>query len=56
MRVTRSIIPNLFTLANLFCGFASITAAMNGEIERAALFILLSGIFDALDGVIARLV
>lgn len=56
IRVTRSIIPNLFTLANLFCGFASIIAAMEGHIERAALFILLSGIFDMLDGVIARLV
>lgn len=56
MRVTRSIIPNLFTLANLFCGFAAIISAMNQEIERAALFILLSGIFDMLDGIVARLV
>lgn len=56
MRVTRSIIPNLFTLANLFCGFGSIVASASGELERAALLILLSGIFDALDGFIARLV
>jgi CDP-diacylglycerol---serine O-phosphatidyltransferase len=56
MRVTRSIIPNLFTLANLFCGFSSIIASTSGEFERAAVFILLAGIFDALDGVIARLV
>jgi len=56
MRVTRSIIPNLFTLANLFCGFGSILASSQGEFERAAMLILLSGIFDALDGVIARLV
>ena len=56
MRVTRSIIPNLFTLANLFCGFGSIIASMEGHLDRAALFILLAGIFDALDGVIARLV
>jgi len=56
MRVTRSIIPNLFTLANLFCGFASIISATNGDIDRAALFILMSGVFDMLDGVIARLV
>ncbi len=56
MRVTRSIIPNLFTLANLFCGFASIIACLEGDIERAAVLILLAGLFDALDGVIARLV
>ena len=56
MRVTRSIIPNLFTLANLFCGFTSIIASMQDNVERAALFILLAGVFDALDGVIARLV
>lgn len=56
MRVTRSIIPNLFTLANLFCGFGSIVAAADGDITRAAVLILLSGIFDALDGAVARLV
>jgi CDP-diacylglycerol---serine O-phosphatidyltransferase len=56
MRVTRSIVPNLFTLANLFCGFTSILASMDGNAERAAVFILLAGVFDALDGVIARLV
>ncbi|CAN5501926.1 CDP-diacylglycerol--serine O-phosphatidyltransferase [soil metagenome] len=55
MRVTRSIVPNLFTLANLFCGFAAIIAALENSIERAAFLILLSGIFDALDGVVARL-
>lgn len=55
MRVTRSIVPNLFTLANLFCGFAAIVAALESSIERAAFLILLSGIFDALDGVVARL-
>jgi len=55
MRVTRSIVPNLFTLANLFCGFAAVIAALENSIERAAFLILLSGIFDALDGVVARL-
>ncbi len=56
MRVTRSIVPNLFTLANLFCGFTSVISSMEGHIDRAALFILLAGVFDMLDGVIARLV
>lgn len=55
MRITRSIIPNLFTLANLFSGFSAITLIAHGDMSKAALFILLAGIFDALDGVVARL-
>ncbi len=55
MRVTRSIVPNLFTLANLFCGFAAIIAATDGQPQRAVVLILTAGLFDMLDGVVARL-
>jgi CDP-diacylglycerol--serine O-phosphatidyltransferase len=55
MRITRSIIPNLFTLANLFSGFTAIIHASDGHFQQAAFFILIAGIFDALDGVMARL-
>jgi len=55
MRVTRSIVPNLFTLANLFCGFASIIACTEGDFRKAAVLVLTAGIFDMLDGVVARL-
>lgn len=55
MRVTRSVVPNLFTLANLFCGFASIIASAGGAFERAAWLIVLAAVFDMLDGVVARL-
>jgi len=55
MRVTRSVIPNLFTLANLFCGFASIVASFEGRIEQAAFLIVMAGVFDMLDGVVARI-
>lgn len=55
MRVTRSIVPNLFTLANLFCGFASIVASASNDFDRAALLILLAAVFDSLDGLVARL-
>lgn len=55
MRVTRSIVPNLFTLANLYCGFAAIIAATDGQPERCVVLILTAGIFDMLDGVVARL-
>ena len=55
MRVTRSVVPNLFTLANLFCGFASIVASADGRFEHAAWLIVLAAVFDMLDGVVARL-
>lgn len=55
MRVTRSVIPNLFTVANLFCGFASIVAAFEGRISQAIWLVVTAGIFDMLDGVVARI-
>lgn len=55
MRITRSIIPNLFTLANLFSGFSAIIAISEGDISKAGMFIVLAGLFDVLDGTMARL-
>ncbi len=49
------LIPSLFTVGNIFCGFTSIVAASRGQMERAALFILIAIIADILDGRIARL-
>jgi len=55
MRITRSIIPNLFTLANLFSGFSAIIAISEGDLNKAGMFIVLAGLFDVLDGTMARL-
>ena len=55
MRVTRSFVPNLFTLANLFCGFYAIVVTSQGEFLRGAVFVLAAAIFDTLDGFMARL-
>ena len=49
------IFPNLFTAASAFLGVVSIIASSNGEFEKAAVFILLSLIFDGLDGRVARM-
>jgi len=49
------ILPNLFTTGSLFAGFYGIIATMNGSYYLAAWFILVSSIFDALDGKVARL-
>jgi CDP-diacylglycerol--serine O-phosphatidyltransferase len=50
-----SLLPSLFTLANVFCGWACIVYAMHGELERAAPFIGVALILDMLDGRIARM-
>jgi CDP-diacylglycerol---serine O-phosphatidyltransferase len=49
------ILPNLFTTGGLFAGFYGIVATMDGNYHVAAWFILVSAIFDALDGKVARL-
>ena len=49
------LLPNLFTTGSLFAGFYGIIATMNGGYYVAAWFILISSIFDALDGKVARL-
>jgi len=61
-------LPNLFTAANLFCGFVALTKIVEADltptadgvvnyvpITQALLFILLACIFDLFDGRIARM-
>ena len=47
-------LPNFFTSLNLFCGFYAVIAAINGKFVPAAVSILIAGVFDNLDGKIAR--
>lgn len=49
------LLPSLFTLANMFCGYACVVYAMRGEYETAAPFIGIAIVLDMLDGRIARL-
>jgi CDP-diacylglycerol--serine O-phosphatidyltransferase len=49
------LLPNLITTGGLFAGFYGIVATMNGDYQIAAWFILISAVFDALDGKVARL-
>lgn len=49
------ILPNLFTSMSLFCGFFSVIKSLGGEFQLAAGAILLAGLFDFLDGQVARL-
>jgi CDP-diacylglycerol--serine O-phosphatidyltransferase len=49
------IFPNLFTTGNLFCGFWSIISVFQEKYFYGAMAILLAGVFDVLDGKVARL-
>lgn len=51
----RIAVPSFFTLMNLFCGFLSIISVSNGDYELGAWLIVIAGLFDALDGLMARL-
>ncbi|MBW2646756.1 MAG: CDP-diacylglycerol--serine O-phosphatidyltransferase [Deltaproteobacteria bacterium] len=48
------ILPNLFTSANLFCGFYAIIAAIQGGFVKSAIAIMIAAVFDNLDGKVAR--
>ena len=45
----------LFTVGNLFCGYACIVYSMRGDFDTAAPFIGVAIVLDMLDGRIARL-
>ncbi|MGE5314530.1 MAG: CDP-diacylglycerol--serine O-phosphatidyltransferase [Acidobacteriota bacterium] len=55
MKITRAVVPSLFTVLNMFCGFLSIVQSSDGRFESASYFIILAGVFDSLDGFMARL-
>jgi CDP-diacylglycerol--serine O-phosphatidyltransferase len=57
MRIKKGIylLPNLFTTASLFSGFYSIIASVQEKYYIAAIAILVSLVFDGLDGRIARM-
>ncbi|MFH1529117.1 MAG: CDP-diacylglycerol--serine O-phosphatidyltransferase [Pseudomonadota bacterium] len=57
MKLGRALLalPTLFTLSSVFLGFLAITFVMDGEFRLAAIAILFAGLFDALDGKVARL-
>ncbi len=51
----RIAVPSFFTLMNLFCGFLSIISVSQGNLSFGAWLIVFAGLFDALDGLMARL-
>ncbi len=55
MRITRAVVPSLFTVLNMFSGFMAIIHASRLEFTAACWFIVLAALFDSLDGVMARI-
>jgi CDP-diacylglycerol--serine O-phosphatidyltransferase len=49
------LLPSLFTMGNMFCGYICIVYAMRGDYESAAPFIGVAIVLDMLDGRIARM-
>jgi CDP-diacylglycerol---serine O-phosphatidyltransferase len=49
------IVPSLFTVSNIWCGFFSVSSAIKGNFELAGLLIGIAMILDTLDGRMARL-
>jgi CDP-diacylglycerol--serine O-phosphatidyltransferase len=49
------LLPSLFTMGNMFCGYACVVYATRGEFETAAPFIGVAIVLDMLDGRIARM-
>jgi CDP-diacylglycerol---serine O-phosphatidyltransferase len=50
-----ALLPSLFTMGNMFCGYACIIYSLRGDYESAAPYIGISIVLDMLDGRIARL-
>jgi len=48
-------IPNMLTLANLFCGCVAVTYAFGGDLATAFMLVVLAAVFDFFDGMAARL-
>ena len=55
MKITRAVVPSLFTILNIFCGFLSLLSTARGDYDMAAWLIVAAGIFDVLDGMMARI-
>ncbi|MBI3005575.1 MAG: CDP-diacylglycerol--serine O-phosphatidyltransferase [Ignavibacteriales bacterium] len=55
MKITRAVVPSLFTVLNVFCGFLAILYTSQGRIEMAVWFIILAAVFDSFDGIVARI-
>lgn len=52
--IQRHHIPSIFTLINMFLGFLAVISIVEGNYIRATYLIVAAGIFDVIDGKLAR--
>jgi CDP-diacylglycerol--serine O-phosphatidyltransferase len=50
-----SIIPSLFTIGNIFCGYFAVISTLKGNYDNASVAIGVGIVLDALDGRVARM-
>lgn len=55
MKITRAVVPSLFTVLNIFCGYSAVVHTAQQAFYQAAWFIILAALFDTLDGIMARI-
>lgn len=55
VNLSKAIIPNSFTAFNILAGFISIVYSHQNEFIIASVLIFVAGIFDVLDGLLARM-
>jgi CDP-diacylglycerol---serine O-phosphatidyltransferase len=55
MKITRAVVPSLFTVLNMFCGFLALIYISHADYLLASWFIILAALFDTFDGVMARI-
>src|SRR5260221_11309983 len=49
------VLPALFTVGNVFCGYLSLDATLNNRFNTAAMLVFLAAVLDGLDGAVPRL-
>src|SRR5438552_6952780 len=49
------IIPSLFTIGNLLCGYIAVIRSLKGEFEIAAIALFIAALLERIDGWVARL-
>lgn len=55
-KLNKSFIPNIFTVFNMFLGFMAVGMMIKGRPIMAGWLILYAGLFDAVDGKLARMI
>ena len=48
------LLPTLFTIGNLFCGYSSLVRSVEGALEQAAILIIIAGVWGEFGASVPR--